>query len=178
MCAQDPIAHQLDLPYTTRVQPCVCLRSQRVHNAHAARLPAAVTEQSTASSIRTQLCFSGGNSVRLHEGVPYGHAPRNLLDIYTPPNHHRNKESHCNSLGTSQSLASVARAQDQGVGEQSGVPVVLYVHGGVWASGERWHYSKLANHLAQQGLVVCVMAYTLYPDAPVDTMVRSWYISV
>lgn len=39
----------------------------------------------------------------------------------------------------------------------SGVPVVLFCHGGVWASGAKWHYAPMATRLAQAGIVTAVM---------------------
>jgi acetyl esterase/lipase len=43
---------------------------------------------------------------------------------------------------------------------------------GVWAAGERWHYSPLAARLAQLGVVACVVSYTLYPQALLPQMVE------
>ncbi len=45
------------------------------------------------------------------------------------------------------------------------VPVVLFCHGGVWASGEPWHFAPMAARVAQAGIVVAIIGYTLYPDA-------------
>lgn len=92
--------------------------------------------------------------MQLHSGVKYGSGARNLVDVYRPTSRF------CSG-------ASVTKADSAG-----GLPAVLFVHGGVWASGERWHYTRMAHELAKQGLVVCVMAYTLYPAARVDAMVR------
>jgi acetyl esterase/lipase len=39
--------------------------------------------------------------------------------------------------------------------------VVFFVHGGIWAGGERWQFCALATCLAQAGLVVVVPSYTL-----------------
>ena len=41
----------------------------------------------------------------------------------------------------------------------------------MWAAGEKWHYAPMAAHLAQLGIVACVIQYTLYPDALVPQMV-------
>lgn len=53
----------------------------------------------------------------------------------------------------------------------SSQPVVLFVHGGVWATGSKWHYAQMATRLAQSGIVTCVMEYSLFPVASSDTMV-------
>ena len=38
-------------------------------------------------------------------------------------------------------------------------PVALFVHGGVWASGEKWQFSPMATALAKEGVVCCVVTY-------------------
>ncbi|CAG9463113.1 unnamed protein product [Pedinophyceae sp. YPF-701] len=59
-------------------------------------------------------------------------------------------------------------------GEGQGKPhgIALFVHGGVWSTGEAWHYAPMAKQLADAGIVTCVMTYTLYPEALVPEMVR------
>jgi hypothetical protein len=42
-------------------------------------------------------------------------------------------------------------------------PVVVFVHGGVWASGDKWQFSPLGTYLTEQGVVAVLMQYTLYP---------------
>lgn len=49
-------------------------------------------------------------------------------------------------------------------------PVIVFVHGGVWASGEKWHYAPMATRLVQEGYVVVVPSYTLYPDVRTCSM--------
>lgn len=51
-------------------------------------------------------------------------------------------------------------------------PVVVFVHGGVWSSGEAWQYAPLAAALADCGVVTAVATYSLYPTSLVDGMVR------
>ena len=46
-----------------------------------------------------------------------------------------------------------------------GLPVALFVHGGVWAVGEKWQFAPMASRLAEEGVVACVATYTLFPDA-------------
>jgi acetyl esterase/lipase len=60
----------------------------------------------------------------------------------------------------------------QRAGTTTGRPIVLFVHGGVWASGDAWNYAPLAARLARAGAVVAVMQYSLYPSACADRMVR------
>ena len=51
-------------------------------------------------------------------------------------------------------------------------PMVLFVHGGAWGSGERWQYTPLAWALAREaGAIVGIVGYRLYPEAMVDEQV-------
>lgn len=84
--------------------------------------------------------------VQVSKNCRYGSKERNILDVYMPM---RGK------LG----------------GSNAGDTVVLFVHGGVWATGSKWHYAPLATRLAQEGIVTCVMEYSLYPSCHADTMV-------
>jgi hypothetical protein len=94
------------------------------------------------------------------------------MDVYLPPGiqlgsslqleqaeghasgHSSGRENHnASSNGSSSSddsTGSVAAAQPA-------FPIVLFCHGGVWASGAKWHYAPLATRLAQAGVVTAVM---------------------
>jgi len=43
-------------------------------------------------------------------------------------------------------------------------PVVIFVHGGVWASGDKWQFTPLASFLAEEGVIAVLPQYTLYPE--------------
>jgi acetyl esterase/lipase len=45
-----------------------------------------------------------------------------------------------------------------------GYPVLVYVHGGSWNSGNKALYSPVAQRLLPEGMVVVVPGYTLYPN--------------
>eukprot|EP00879_Flechtneria_rotunda_P014519 GHRR01015171.1.p1 GENE.GHRR01015171.1~~GHRR01015171.1.p1 ORF type:complete len:369 (+),score=164.80 GHRR01015171.1:3289-4395(+) len=62
--------------------------------------------------------------------------------------------------------------QHQGNQTADKLPVVMFVHGGVWAAGERWHYAPMATCLARLGIIACVVQYTLYPSALVPQLVE------
>ena len=87
--------------------------------------------------------------VSIRRDVRYGKNNRNHMDIYVP--------------GTDES--------GSGDEAKSKFPIALFCHGGVWASGSKWHYAPLACLLAQCGVITAVMEYSLYPDAKTDTMV-------
>jgi acetyl esterase/lipase len=61
----------------------------------------------------------------------------------------------------------------EGAGEVEGLrPVVIFVNGGVWATGDSWQFAPLARRLADEaGAIVCIATYTLYPATTVPTMV-------
>ena len=50
-------------------------------------------------------------------------------------------------------------------GAGSGYPVVFYVYGGSWGSGNKELYAPAAQRLLAEGLVLVVPDYTLYPAA-------------
>jgi acetyl esterase/lipase len=50
-------------------------------------------------------------------------------------------------------------------GDGSGYPVVVYVYGGSWHSGNKELYAAAAQRLLPEGVVVVVPDYTLYPAA-------------
>eukprot|EP00897_Mesotaenium_endlicherianum_P004223 jgi/Mesen1/3829/ME000207S02843 len=49
-------------------------------------------------------------------------------------------------------------------------PVALFVHGGVWSSGDKWQYSPLGKRVAEEGVVAVLIHYSLYPQ--VSQLVR------
>ena len=99
----------------------------------------------------------GRMNVVLCRDQRYGPRPRNVLDVYRPRE-------------TKQGVAEPGRGE---MAEAEGPrPVVLFVHGGVWASGSKWHYAKMASRLAQEGITTCVAEYTLFPDCTSERMVK------
>lgn len=91
------------------------------------------------------LCLSGcglrllnvvtpGGSVERIADLAYGDDPRQQLDLYRPE-------------------AGGAHA-----------PVILFIHGGYWSSGERQDYRFVGETLAKAGYLTAVMSYRLYPD--------------
>jgi acetyl esterase/lipase len=65
-----------------------------------------------------------------------------------------------------------AAAAHQAGSSSCRLPVVLFCHGGVWASGAKWHYSPMGSALAQLGVVSVMMQYTLYPQALMPQLVE------
>jgi carboxylesterase type B len=43
-------------------------------------------------------------------------------------------------------------------------PVVMFVHGGIWAAGSKELFSDLGASLAAHGLLTLVLQYTLFPQ--------------
>ncbi|MBC7799825.1 MAG: alpha/beta hydrolase, partial [Gemmatimonadaceae bacterium] len=72
--------------------------------------------------------------VRMEAGISYGDGPRRQLDIYRP------------------------------VADAAGRPLVVFLYGGSWRTGDRAEYAFVARPLARRGAVVVVPDYRLYPD--------------
>jgi len=53
----------------------------------------------------------------------------------------------------------------------AGAPVVLFIHGGYWQSGDKRDVSFLARHLVAAGIAVAINHYGLAPAHSLDTMV-------
>ena len=49
---------------------------------------------------------------------------------------------------------------------KSNFPVLIFIHGGSWRSGDRASYPALANRFAKEGIGVAVPSYRLMPGAP------------
>ena len=125
--------------------------------------------------------------VTLARSVRYGPGSRHVLDIYipahtkttttpppsSPPSSSDGRASETPTV-TSQPQKTEAEQQplqESSCPEGSGMPVVLFIHGGVWATGDKWQYAPMANQLAKTGVVTCVAHYSLFPDVRADTMV-------
>jgi acetyl esterase/lipase len=66
--------------------------------------------------------------------VAYADGPRHRLDVYRPP------------------------------GAKGGAPLVVFLYGGGWRTGDKGMYSFVARPLAARGAVVVVPDYRLYPE--------------
>ncbi|GLI71096.1 hypothetical protein VaNZ11_016165, partial [Volvox africanus] len=128
----------------------------------------------------------GRYGVAVHREVSYGPTVRNKLDVYVPlpffrppssssphhHHHHHHQQQQQQQQGETGGGSVPDRQQEGGQQGEPLLPVVFFVHGGVWASGETWQYAPMATRLAQAGLVVVVPTYTLYPEALAGTMVE------
>ncbi len=79
---------------------------------------------------------------RISRDLRYGPGPRQRLDVYTP-----------------------ARSGDP-------APVIVFLYGGGWRSGERGLYRFLGTTLARRGAVAVVPDYRLYPTARFPDFLR------
>lgn len=73
----------------------------------------------------------------LARSIPYGDGPRHSLDVYAPPND------------------AALRAP---------CPVVLFLYGGSWDSGEKARYRFVGAALSAVGFVVVIPDYRVYPE--------------
>lgn len=88
------------------------------------------------SAIGALNAVTTSSSYSLHADIAYGTQPRQKLDIYTP----------------------TAAAPPKGW------PVVVFIYGGSWNSGERAQYKFVAEALAAGGVMTLVADYRLYPE--------------
>ena len=80
---------------------------------------------------------------RVLSGVRYGDSNDTTMDVYAPP------------------AAPV-----------TGLPVCVFVHGGVWTFGSRFLYRLVGERLAEEGVVACVISYATYPLGNADTQTK------
>jgi len=55
--------------------------------------------------------------------------------------------------------------------DQATHPVIVFIYGGAWSSGDKMLYGLLALRLRHLGYVVVVPNYTLYPNGKIDLMI-------
>jgi acetyl esterase/lipase len=129
-------------------------------------------------------------SIATARNLCYGSRERNTLDIYLPSeaeidhtsilnlkssNLEANSSSNtANKLGKNATRTDAdpkdALSDTATTTSNNQLPVVLFCHGGIWATGEKWHYAPLATRLAQAGIVTAIMNYSLYPTAQASEM--------
>ena len=80
--------------------------------------------------------------------VAYGPDPRQRLDIYAPP------------------------------GGADGAPVVVFVHGGSWATGDKAGYDWAGRALASRGYLAVLPNYRLVPEGIYPAMVEDTALAV
>jgi acetyl esterase/lipase len=72
--------------------------------------------------------------VSVERGIAYGTLPRQKYDLYSPAD------------------------------AKPGTPVIVFIYGGSWHSGDRRDYAFVGNALARRGLITAIADYRLYPD--------------
>lgn len=62
--------------------------------------------------------------------------------------------------------------------DQTGFPVLIFIHGGAWRSGDRAIYPPLGNRFAKEGIGVVVPSYRLMPGAPHPAQIEDAFAAV
>ena len=106
-------------------------------------LSAVLTACSPAGVLNATVPEAG---VDVTSGVAYGNGPRRALDIYRP------RTAAGNAAGS--------------------VPLIVFLYGGSWQTGDRAAYKFVAAPLAARGAVVVVPDYRLYPDVQFPDFLR------
>ncbi|WP_191085126.1 alpha/beta hydrolase [Roseococcus microcysteis] len=94
------------------------------------------------SPARLASWLTPSEGVRREQGLAYGPLPRQRLDLYTPE------------------------------GLSSDAPLVLFLPGGAWVSGQRAEYGFVGITLARLGAVAAVADYRLWPEAAYPSFVE------
>tara|TARA_B000000437_G_scaffold21104_1_gene14965 strand:+ start:1153 stop:2328 length:1176 start_codon:yes stop_codon:yes gene_type:complete len=113
--------------------------------------------------------------VSLRKDFKYGEEERQKFDVYLPSLRSIRRKKDVKFFDDDDDYeleedVSVRRkmsgmeASMSGKGVDPSVPMAVFVHGGVWSSGERWQFAPLAHRLAEEGIVTAVISYTLYPQ--------------
>jgi len=95
--------------------------------------------------------------VSLKKDFKYGEDERQKFDVYLPP-------ARSIRRGKKDDYDDDEYEEREEEAENVRVPMAVFVHGGVWASGERWQFAPLAHRLAEEGIVAAVISYSLYPE--------------
>eukprot|EP01026_Neomeris_dumetosa_P009139 TRINITY_DN13047_c0_g1_i1.p1 TRINITY_DN13047_c0_g1~~TRINITY_DN13047_c0_g1_i1.p1 ORF type:complete len:501 (-),score=73.37 TRINITY_DN13047_c0_g1_i1:248-1750(-) len=84
------------------------------------------------------------NHVQIEADIKYGDLPQNTLDIYIPRK------------------PSISQNNSEQQLNQQLFPVVMFVHGGIWAGGDKWETAAMGIHLAEHGILTCMINYPFY----------------
>jgi acetyl esterase/lipase len=87
-------------------------------------------------------------SALVKRDVAYGAGLRNKLDIYAPTTN------------------------------QGPLPVIVFVHGGSWSSGDKAPYEFVGRALAAQGFLTLVISYRLHPEHPYPAFVEDTALAI
>lgn len=83
-----------------------------------------------------QMAAADAENVIVHKGYKYGEHPLQTLDVYQP----------------SQVLMGAKN------------PILIFIHGGGYISGDKVNYANLGNYFAKQGYLTVVADYRLAPE--------------
>jgi acetyl esterase/lipase len=61
---------------------------------------------------------------------------------------------------------------------KTGFPVLIFIHGGAWRSGDRALYVALGNRFAKEGIGVVVPSYRLWPGSPHPAQIEDAFAAV
>ena len=114
---------------------------------------AALAACSPLGTIDALTAYDGGGQ-RVARDVAYGPDARQRLDVYAPVD------------------APAQQAGAQGGAAAQAHPVVVFVYGGSWASGDRRHYGFLGHALAARGFVTVMPDYRLVPEVAYPAFVE------
>ena len=147
------------------------IRALRQHK----KLPDALARSDDGTHVR---------EVSIARNVRYAESPRAVMDVYLPRGVSLADEFALDAEGRVVDAVATKAFAETTSGEKrvtdsddartlgdgvenapSSHPVALFIHGGVWAVGEKWQFAPMAQRLAEEGIVTCVATYSLFPQA-------------
>jgi acetyl esterase/lipase len=96
------------------------------------------------SPLRVLNAFVPSGGYELTDGREYGPHPRQKLDVYVP----------------------------DAVAHPGTLPVIVFLYGGAWQTGERAEYRFIGEALASKGFVVVIPDYRVYPEVSYPAFVE------
>eukprot|EP01025_Chloroclados_australasicus_P047541 TRINITY_DN5341_c0_g1_i1.p1 TRINITY_DN5341_c0_g1~~TRINITY_DN5341_c0_g1_i1.p1 ORF type:complete len:607 (-),score=44.67 TRINITY_DN5341_c0_g1_i1:1030-2850(-) len=81
--------------------------------------------------------------------------------VSTPENLCEKLEEHAINTNGNKILMDIAKNNND---SKNKMPVVVFVHGGAWATGDKWEMAAMGARLAESGIISCKINYTYYGD--------------
>ncbi len=91
--------------------------------------------------------------------LPYGPHERHRLDLYLPDLH---ENSDMTNMNASAEIVEPINSADE-VDSMPSLPIVVFVHGGGFTSGDKQHLNNIGFFLARNGMIAVLPNYRLAP---------------
>ncbi|MGI4984711.1 MAG: alpha/beta hydrolase [Janthinobacterium lividum] len=122
--------------------------------------------------------MAAGHDVTVAHNIAYGDDARQTLDVYRPVTSGKGTDAAADAAMSTGPRAGVSAATgaDIGAGPHAGVarglPVVVFLYGGSWQSGNKEAYAFVAAALARHGYLTFLPDYRIYPQVTYPAFVQ------